>query len=80
MTSDVPVDESTDEPSWCRLSGLLKQYPSSAREVAAVIEALRILYPQIPGPFINYPDSPFQDDKPYRVHRTHLIDDDQNGS
>jgi len=66
------------EPSWCRLDDLLKQYPSSEREVEAMVKALRTLCPQIPGPFINYPDGPFPAKRPYRVHRTHLIHDELN--
>ena len=75
MTSDVPVQEPI---GWCRLIDLLKQYPSSEREVEEMVKAIQTLYPQIPGPFINYPDGPFPAERPYHVHRTHLIHDEQN--
>jgi hypothetical protein len=43
-----------------------------------MVAALQTLYPQVPGPFINYPDSPFSEEKPYQVCRSHLINDTQN--
>lgn len=75
MTSDLPAQKPI---GWCRLIDLLKQYPSSEREVEEMVKAIQTLYPQIPGPFINYPDGPFPAKRPYHVHRTHLIHDEQN--
>jgi hypothetical protein len=66
------------EPSWTGLSNLLKDYPSTAYEVELMVTALQTLYPQVAGPFINYPNGPFPEEKPYIVCRSHLINDAQN--
>jgi hypothetical protein len=65
-------------PSWAQLSDLLNDYPRTAYKVELMVTALQILYPQVPGPFINYPDGPFPEEKPYLVTRSHLTNDAQN--
>jgi hypothetical protein len=66
------------EPSWGGLSNLLNDYPSTASEVESMVADLQTLYPQVPGPFINYPDGPFPEEKPYLVCRSHLVNNAQN--
>jgi hypothetical protein len=65
------------KPSWYHLSNLLDSYPSTADEVESTIMALRTAYPWIPTQ-INFPDGPWPKTKPYYVHKSHIITEDEN--
>jgi len=66
------LSEHTEQPTWARLSQLLKQWPSTAEEVHSTIVSLHTLYPWIPGPHINFPDGPWPTEKPRFVQKPHL--------
>lgn len=72
------VTPSVIEPSWFELSNVLADYPSTKRKVDTMVSELRRFHPQVPGPFINYPDGPFPRDKPYQVFRSHFIPESEN--
>jgi hypothetical protein len=64
-------------PSWCHLSRLLELYPTTINEVESTILALRTTYPWIQTQ-INSPDGPWPAPKPYYVHKSHIITEDEN--
>ena len=66
------------KPSWCHLSNLLELYPSTADEVESTIVALQTTYPWIQTPQINHPDGPWPRAKPYYVHKSHIMTEDEN--
>ena len=64
--------------TWVGLAELLEHYPATVDEVNSTVLALKLLYPWIPGPHINYPDGPWPSEKPRYVHKTHLTQDHAN--
>ena len=65
-------------PSWCHLSRLLEQHPSTTAEVESTILALKITYPWIQAPLIILTDGPWLTDKPRYVHKSHIVAQDEN--
>ena len=77
-----PLSFSADQrtmakPSWCHLN-LLELYPSTSDEVESTIVALKTTYPWIQTPQINLPDGPWPAAKPYYVHKSHIMTEDEN--
>ena len=65
------------KPTWVHLNDLLRNWPESASQVDATINALQQLYPNAP-PFMRYPDCAFPSARPYIVFRSHLLSDEDN--
>lgn len=66
------------KPTLYHLSQLLEGYPDTEDEVKSTTLVLQIAYPTIPTPQIDTPDGPWPTQKPYYIHKSHILTEKEN--